>query len=415
MNRRPVAGAKAAQVVCEEIFDEDSVATHDEVLEFAKRIGIDPESEPHLLHIADEGVNQTLPAGWKPCFEEQQGLLYYFNFRSGETRWEHPLDAIYRDKVVLARKQLSSTAGGSTVPEFGRSRRLCAEEEREKKNVSFAPSVHQIEFDLDEEEEDYQDDQEDADIINEKQSASWLREKLDEPGRHGGDRLTLLRTAPDRDDSLEMAQDLTEDSQMSLHASEGSESPRRELERRKEAEVRAALLERRREEERDIPYQNNRDAARPLSFTEKLLARKASAPPPQNAPPLITTPTTPSSRAKQELARGAPSEVKIAHDQREKGRPEAIPFIDEPSEASLRKAGKLRRSASGEDGSGDAQEDGSEESCEESDEDESVSSERPELADENEVRVNETGEVSVSRGGSFLRSDSEAAVPTAAR
>ena len=83
---------------------------------------------------------------------------------------------------------------GSGV-EFGRSRRLCAEEEREKKNVSFAPSVHQIEFDLDEEEEDEEEEEEEEEEDREDvgdarlrqlqpirpsplQGASWLREKL---------------------------------------------------------------------------------------------------------------------------------------------------------------------------------------------------------------------------------------------
>ncbi|KAF0296599.1 Centrosomal protein [Amphibalanus amphitrite] len=261
MSSRASVGQKSSQVICEEIFDEDSIATHDEVLEYARRIGIDPEREPHLLHIADEGVNQSLPPGWKPCFEEEKGLLYYFNFRSGETRWEHPLDAVYRQKVIVARKQAASAEGG--VPtgagaEFGRSRRLCAEEEREKKNVSFAPSVHQIEFDLDEEEEDEDCEDVHDDRLRQLQTpqppplhgASWLREKLEDSGRPGGDRLSLLRAPPDRDDSLEMAQDITEDSQLSLHASEGSDSPRRQLERRKEEEVRAALRERRLAEQR---------------------------------------------------------------------------------------------------------------------------------------------------------------------
>ena len=82
-------------------------------------------------------------------------------------------------------------AGGAGA-EFGRSRRLRAEEEREKKNVSFAPSVHQIEFDLDEEEEGEEEEGDDhgreVGVVGEQQrlrqlqqplqGASWLREKL---------------------------------------------------------------------------------------------------------------------------------------------------------------------------------------------------------------------------------------------
>ena len=39
----------------------------------------------------------------------------------------------------------------------------------------------------------------------------------EEPGRPGADRLSFLRTSADRDDSLEMAQDITEDSQVTYH------------------------------------------------------------------------------------------------------------------------------------------------------------------------------------------------------
>ena len=39
----------------------------------------------------------------------------------------------------------------------------------------------------------------------------------EEPSRPGADRLSFLRTSADRDDSLEMAQDITEDSQVTYH------------------------------------------------------------------------------------------------------------------------------------------------------------------------------------------------------
>lgn len=37
-----------------------------EVRDYAVKIGINPESEPHLLHFARDGLMQALPAGWKP-------------------------------------------------------------------------------------------------------------------------------------------------------------------------------------------------------------------------------------------------------------------------------------------------------------------------------------------------------------
>jgi hypothetical protein len=37
-----------------------------EILEYAEKIGIDLQNEPHLLYIAKEGVLQELPPQWKP-------------------------------------------------------------------------------------------------------------------------------------------------------------------------------------------------------------------------------------------------------------------------------------------------------------------------------------------------------------
>lgn len=37
-----------------------------EIFEYARVIGIDPETEKDLLYIAREGINAPLPANWKP-------------------------------------------------------------------------------------------------------------------------------------------------------------------------------------------------------------------------------------------------------------------------------------------------------------------------------------------------------------
>lgn len=36
-----------------------------EILEYAVRIGIAPDKEPQLLHLARDGLMQALPADWK--------------------------------------------------------------------------------------------------------------------------------------------------------------------------------------------------------------------------------------------------------------------------------------------------------------------------------------------------------------
>ncbi|GLH13107.1 Uncharacterized protein GBIM_17741, partial [Gryllus bimaculatus] len=76
------------------------------------RIGINPEAEPHLLHLARDGLMQALPPDWKPCYAEDLDSWYYFNFRTGQSQWEHPLDDVYRALVRKGRSEsLCSSAG----------------------------------------------------------------------------------------------------------------------------------------------------------------------------------------------------------------------------------------------------------------------------------------------------------------
>ena len=38
--------------------------------------------------------------------DETLGDYYYFNFETGETQWNHPLDKVYCEKIIEARKTL---------------------------------------------------------------------------------------------------------------------------------------------------------------------------------------------------------------------------------------------------------------------------------------------------------------------
>lgn len=101
----------AATIVCKEIFDGASNPSHEEVLEYARRLGIDPETEPHLLSLAQEGLMAALPEGWLPCFHETSGAWYYYQPSTGNRTWEHPLDAVYKNLVEQARA--AGVSGGN--------------------------------------------------------------------------------------------------------------------------------------------------------------------------------------------------------------------------------------------------------------------------------------------------------------
>ncbi|XP_054581250.1 centrosomal protein of 164 kDa [Eptesicus fuscus] len=96
------------QLVLEEDYDETYIPSEQEILEFAREIGIDPTKEPELMWLAREGIVAPLPAEWKPC-QDITGDIYYFNFSNGQSTWDHPCDEHYRNLVIQERGKLSSS------------------------------------------------------------------------------------------------------------------------------------------------------------------------------------------------------------------------------------------------------------------------------------------------------------------
>ncbi|CAF0774233.1 unnamed protein product [Brachionus calyciflorus] len=90
------------QIIIE--YDDNIQPTEEDIIEYAKYIGIDPDQEPELMWIARQGANAPLPKGWKAVHDPQQEELYYFNFETGESIWEHPCDNDYRALVIEERK-----------------------------------------------------------------------------------------------------------------------------------------------------------------------------------------------------------------------------------------------------------------------------------------------------------------------
>ncbi|XP_051520913.1 centrosomal protein of 164 kDa-like isoform X2 [Myxocyprinus asiaticus] len=104
------------QVVLEEDYDENYIPSEQEIHEYAIEIGIDPQREPELLWLAREGMVVPLQPEWKPC-QDITGEVYYFNFSTGQSTWDHPCDEHYRQLVILEREraQQTQTASPATV------------------------------------------------------------------------------------------------------------------------------------------------------------------------------------------------------------------------------------------------------------------------------------------------------------
>nr|XP_043888079.1 centrosomal protein of 164 kDa-like isoform X2 [Solea senegalensis] len=124
------------QLILEEDYDENYAPSEQEIQEYAREIGIDPDREPELLWLAREGIVAPLPPEWKPC-QDVTGEIYYFNFSTGQSTWDHPCDEHYRRLVVQEREhvQLTATAGGAWVKKDKKKKKKKMEkkENKEKK------------------------------------------------------------------------------------------------------------------------------------------------------------------------------------------------------------------------------------------------------------------------------------------
>ncbi|XP_037697515.1 centrosomal protein of 164 kDa isoform X3 [Choloepus didactylus] len=127
------------QLVLEEDYDETYIPSEQEILEFAKEIGIDPIKEPELMWLAREGIVAPLPMEWKPC-QDITGDIYYFNFANGQSTWDHPCDEHYRNLVIQERGKLS--APGAKKKE---KRKKKEKKDKKEKETSKSPPETQPE------------------------------------------------------------------------------------------------------------------------------------------------------------------------------------------------------------------------------------------------------------------------------
>ncbi|CAH8663564.1 unnamed protein product [Schistosoma bovis] len=82
--------------------------TKSEIVSYAKWLGINLKREPELYPLVYEGIKAPLPVGWKPCMNTN-GDIYYFNFFTGQSTWDHPCDVYYKNMVLECRKNKSCT------------------------------------------------------------------------------------------------------------------------------------------------------------------------------------------------------------------------------------------------------------------------------------------------------------------
>lgn len=96
-------------VVLDEAIDENWEPTDAEVREYAVWLGMSLPADDVFLYIAREGLKAPLPPPWKPC-KTGEGEIFYFNFSTGESVWDHPCDEFYRNQYATAKSHAQAQA-----------------------------------------------------------------------------------------------------------------------------------------------------------------------------------------------------------------------------------------------------------------------------------------------------------------
>ena len=128
-----------------EKYDPTYEPTLKELEECAKFFGIDVINESHLMWICRDALKAPLPPGWKPC-QVEGGQIYYFNFDTGESVWEHPMDAYFKAKLASERLKAGQGAaegsGGAKVQQ--KAQALAQDASRPVRSVLNHPQVADV-------------------------------------------------------------------------------------------------------------------------------------------------------------------------------------------------------------------------------------------------------------------------------
>ncbi len=90
----------------EEVVDPSYIPTHDDVMEYARFLGLDPVEDAALLWIAREGLFPTpLPSYWQVRKHIDSDFMEFVNMHTGEVSCEHPNDVYYRQLVQTEKEQ----------------------------------------------------------------------------------------------------------------------------------------------------------------------------------------------------------------------------------------------------------------------------------------------------------------------
>lgn len=100
-----IAEDGTVSMVLDDNHDDQYEPTDQEIKEYAQWLGMELPEDEELLWLAREGLRAPLPKEWKPC-KTDTGDVYYFNFKSGDSIWDHPMDEHFKSKFKTEKERL---------------------------------------------------------------------------------------------------------------------------------------------------------------------------------------------------------------------------------------------------------------------------------------------------------------------
>ena len=124
--------------------NEGNNPTQDEIEEYASWLGADLEKDQDLFWIAREALTVSLPPGWK-VYQRKDGTgePFYFNSRTGESLWDHPLDAHFKELFLKekAKKEEMAKAPASNRPQASLGNKI---ERKSEEQFEFQPNQQPV-------------------------------------------------------------------------------------------------------------------------------------------------------------------------------------------------------------------------------------------------------------------------------
>ena len=80
------------------VADDEAAMLKSAIIEHAIYLGIDPDTDPELLHIAEESMLAPPPEGWR-TMSDDSGNPFYYNETTKVSQWDHPEDNHYREII----------------------------------------------------------------------------------------------------------------------------------------------------------------------------------------------------------------------------------------------------------------------------------------------------------------------------